>query len=171
MDATASAALVTPIAPTKIQTMSGNGELIFVQLAREIAMDIHPLEQILKNHEISTQRWDEIRSNARFQGLLLKQIEEWNSALNTAERVKLKALSCIEEALPEFFGRMHDPKETLPAKVKSLEVFAQLAGLAKNGQGAVAGGGEKFSVTINLGADHQLKISAPSPSAVEVRDE
>lgn len=170
MNATASAATTTPIAPQKTQTMSGNGELIFVQLAREIAMDIHPLEQILKNHEIGAARWEEIRTNPRFQALLLRQMEEWNSALNTGERVKLKALSCIEEALPEFYGRMHNPNETLPAKVKALEVFAQIAGIGKNAQGA-GPSGEKFSVVINMGDDKKLTISAPTPRAIGTGDE
>lgn len=136
-------------------------DLILVQLSREIAMDIHPLETILANHEIAQTRWEEIRRMPRFEQLLRAQVEEWNSALNTAERVKLKALSCVEEAMPEFFARMHDPKEALPAKVRALEVFGNLAGLGK-GVVAGGGGGEKFSVTINLGADQQIKVSAPA---------
>lgn len=134
-------------------------------------MDIHPLDEILNSHEISTDRFEIIKANARFQALLRQQVEEWNSALNTGERVKLKALSAIEEAMPEFYARMHDPKETLPAKVKVLEAFSGLAGLGKNGQAAQGGGGEKFSVTINLGADKQLTISAPAPKAVDVSDQ
>jgi len=132
-----------------------------VMLAREIAMDIHPLETILNNHEINPVRWEEIRNNPRFQMLLSQQVQEWNGALNTAERVKIKALSCIEEALPEFFAKMHAQDENLPAKVRALEVFGQLAGMGKGA--APPSGSEKFSVTINLGADQQLKISAPTP--------
>jgi hypothetical protein len=152
-------AAIVPITPV------GN-DALFVMLAREIAMDIHPLETILKNHEITQGRWQEIRNNARFIHLLQSQVEEWNGALNTAERVRIKALSCIEEALPEFFARMHAPDENLPAKVRALEVFGQLAGIGKSAQ--VSGnGGEKFSVTINLGQDQVLKVSAPAtPPAV-----
>lgn len=170
MSATGAAVVAQTIPPAKPQTNSSGDEMIFVQLAREIAMDIHPLTDILKNHEIDTVRWEAIKLNARFQALLLAQVEEWNSALNTGERVKLKALACIEEAMPEFYARMHDRQENLPAKVKALEVFTQIAGITKNGQGAAIGGGEKFSVTINLGADKQLTITAPSPSAIGVGD-
>lgn len=152
-------------APPPDKMIFDPAESIFVLLAREIAMDIYPLDQILKNHEIPAARWEQIRLNARFQGLLLKQVEEWNSALNTGERVKLKSLACVEEALPEFYARMHDPKENLPAKVKALEVIGGLAGLGKGGQAVQGGGGERFSVTINMGADQQIKIEAPTIDA------
>jgi hypothetical protein len=142
---------------------------LYLALAREVAMDIHPLETILATHRVTTDKWNEIKENPRFDQFLRAALEEWNSALNTAARVKIKALACVEEAMPEFFGRMHDPNEALPAKVKSLEVFANLAGLSKNNQ-VVGGGGEKFSVTINLGEDQQLKISAPSPEMIDVSD-
>lgn len=171
MSATGAGVVAKTITTAIPKSNSTGDDLIFLQLAREIAMDIHPLADILANHEISTVRFEEIKLNARFQALLLSQVEEWNSALNTGERVKLKALSCIEEALPEFYARMHDPNENLPAKVKAFEVMAQVAGLSKNGQVVGVGGGEKFSVTINLGADKQLTISAPSPSAIGVSDE
>jgi len=136
---------------------------MFLTLAREIAMDIHPLETILRNHEITQARWNEIKDNPRFIYLLQTQMEEWNRAMNTAERVRIKALACIEEAMPEFYARMHDTNENLPAKVKALEVFGQLAGMGKSTV-ATNGGAEKFSVTINLGADQVLKVSAPAPA-------
>lgn len=166
MSATASVPAPAQAAPaTKV--LSGN-DLLFVQLAREIAMDIHPLDHILKTHDVTEIRWAEIQNSPHFVRLLQSAVEEWNSALNTAERVKLKALSCLEESLPEFYARMHDPREALPAKVRAFEVFGNIAGLSKNGQ--VAGGGERFNVTINLGADKQLKISAPQPDMIDVSD-
>lgn len=142
---------------------------LFLSLAREVAMDIHPIETILVNHGLTPEKWEHIQKNARFDQLLKAAVEEWNSALNTADRVKIKALACVEEALPEFFSKMHDPNETLPAKVRSLEVFANLAGFTKNAQ-VVGGGGERFSVTINLGSDQQLKITSPAPEMIDVSD-
>lgn len=162
-----SATVATAVSATQVPAKLANSphaqaELLLVRLAREIAMDIHPIEVILKNHEVDDKKWQQIQESQRFKGLLGAAVEEWNSSLNTAERVKLKALSCIEEALPEFFGKMHDANENLPAKVKALEVFGNFAGLNAKLAQMSGVGGEKFSVTINLGADNQLKITAPA---------
>lgn len=141
---------------------------MYVQLAREIAMDIDTIESILLRARVTETQWNEIKENAYFQQLLKSAVQEWQGASNTAERVKLKALACIEVAMPEFFARMHDKSEALPAKVKSLEVFANLAGMSK-GNVQAAGPGERFSVTINLGQDQQLKVSAPAtPQIIDV---
>jgi hypothetical protein len=164
----AAAAVTAPApAPPKVQS----SDLMFVQLAREIAMDIQPIDVILKTHEISDARWDEIKANYRFQKYLETSLIEWNSALNTGERVRLKALSLVEEALPEMYSRMHDPKEMLPAKVRALEVIGKIGGVGINNLGEKGGGGEKFSVTINLGSDKEITINAPVPQAITAEDQ
>lgn len=136
-----------------------------VKLAREIAMDIRPVDEILEIHEISPKNWEKLRENAHFQALLRSEIEAWQSAGNTTERVKLKSLAFVEEALPEFYARAHDPKEPLNAKVEVLKTISKFAGIGGNNFDASMGG-EKFSVTINLGADQQLKIEKSLPAQV-----
>lgn len=145
-------------------------DLMIVQLAREIAMDIHPTEQILRNHQISPTRWEEIQRNTRFRQILQGFVEEWNSADNTEKRTKLKALSFVEESMPEMYARLHSPAEPLPAKAKVLEVVAKIAGLGANGAMGTGGSGEKFSVTINLGEQKTLVVSAPTPQAIDTSD-
>jgi hypothetical protein len=128
-----------------------------LRLAREIAMDIHPLEKILEAQKVSTDQWDWIRQNPRFQLLLSSCTEAWNSATNAAERVRVKSLFFIEEALPEFFARVHDKRENLSAKTEVLKAVSKLAGL---GQSEGAGvGADRFSVTINLGGNKTLNIT------------
>lgn len=125
-------------------------ELQLVKVARDLAMDIHPLETILKTHQITPIAWESLQNNTRFQRILGSEIEAWGSAANTAERVRLKSLSFVEEALPEFYARAHDPKEALSAKVEVLKTVARFAGV---GVASAEAGfvGERFSVTINLG--------------------
>jgi hypothetical protein len=141
------------------------GDLLYVQLAREIAMDIYPLERILVNHKVYAAQWEEIKDNPRFQNYLRTKVEEWSSSMNTAERVKVKSLAFIEEVLPEFFARAHDPNEGLSGKVKMIETIGGFAELGKKGGFATATG-EKFSVTINMGSDpgkpEQIIVSAPT---------
>lgn len=152
---------ITPITPSF-------NDVILLKLAREIAMDIQPLPNILKTHDVDEAQWEMISQNTSFQRYLRAALEEWQSATNTAERVRLKSLSFVEEALPEFFARAHDPKESLAAKTEVLKTVAKFAGVGGNVEGAVSG--EKLTVTINLGADNQLRIEkdvTPSGNTIE----
>lgn len=141
-----------------------------IKLAREIAMDMRPLDEILEIHEITPKNWEKLRENTHFQDLLRSEIEAWQTAANTPERVKLKSLAFVEEALPEFYARAHDPKEPLNAKVEVLKTIAKFAGVGGNQFDANVGG-EKFSVTINLGADQSLRIEKTLPAQVIDHDE
>lgn len=139
-------------------------DVIVQRLTREIAMDIRPLTDILSMHGVSEEQWEALQSNPIFQERLAKAVDEWQSAANTSDRVKLKSLAFIEEALPEFYARAHDPKEPLTAKVELLKAITKLGGLGGPVDGSIAG--ERLSVTINLGADQTVKIEKEVPSKV-----
>lgn len=140
-------------------------ELKLLQVAREIAMDIRPLGEILQIHSITEAEWDAIKANPRFQSYLESEASAWQGSLNTHERVKLKAAAMLEEWLPELNTRMHDRSESLNAKIEAGKLARDLAGFAKNGVG-VESLGEKFSVTINLGTDAQLKFEKQLPPVI-----
>lgn len=142
--------------PELTKLTSSNSDVTMLKLVREIAMDIQPIDDILKTHGIGSDEWEEIQENPHFTQYLRNAMEEWQSATNTAERVKLKSMAFVEEALPEFFARAHDPKEPLAAKTEVLKTIAKFAGVGGTVDGAVAG--ERMVVTINLGADNQLRI-------------
>lgn len=119
-------------------------------------MDLRNLEDILGSHGISQPEWDDISKQHTFQKLLLSEVEAWESATNTAERVKLKSLAFVEEALPEFYARAHDRAEPLSAKVEVLKTISKFAGVGQSVDSTNIG--DKLTVTINLGSDHSLKI-------------
>lgn len=133
-----------------------------VSLARELAYDMKSLPDILKELSISTEEYDVIRKSAVFNNILAQEIANWGSALNTQERVKLKTQSMIELSLEEFYARMHDKDEPLSAKVALLQTLTKIAGMDANKQEVTAG--ERFQVTINLGADQKLVIDKPAPT-------
>lgn len=137
-------------------------QVTYLKLAREIAMNIHPLEAILDQHNIGSEQWETISKSAAFLAILRSEVEAWQSASNTHERVKFKAASLIEEFLPELYSRMHDPRENLTAKIEAAKLARDLAGMSKNGVDTSVAG-EKFSVTINLGADQTLRIEKDVP--------
>lgn len=132
-------------------------ELLYVQLARELAMDIHSLDKILAARSITPEQFEEIKKSPRFNAIYSRMVQEWESSLNTGERVRLKALAFVEESLPEYFQRAHDRMEALPAKVEILKAVAKIGGIDSRPKDET-GGGEKFSVTINLGGDSQVRI-------------
>lgn len=150
-----------------IETATSYNDVILLKLAREIAMDIRPLEDVLTSQGIGQSQWEEINKLPYFQQVLRSCLEEWQSAQNTPERVKLKTLAMVEEALPEFHARMHDPREQLQHKTDVLKTIAKFAGIDRSGvDGQIAG--ERMVVTINLGADHQLKIEKDvTPKTIE----
>ena len=143
-----------PIVPNN-QRGSFN-DLLMVRLAREIAMEIRPLEEILVSLKVSPDDWAAIGEHPAFQARLATAVSEWSSAINTAERVKLKSLAFVEEALPEFFARAHDPREGLAAKIEVLKAVAKFAGIG--GTADFAGAGERVTVTINLGEDRHIRV-------------
>ena len=141
-------------------------ELVLIRVARDLAMDLHPLETILKTHDLDAKQWEALERNPRFRAILRSEIEAWNSASNTAERVKLKSLSFVEEALPEFYARAHDPRETLSAKIEVLKTIGRFAGVGVSSTDT-AMVGEKFSVTINLGNSDAIKIEKSNSPVIE----
>lgn len=142
-------------------------DLKLLKLAREIAMDMRELDDILKSHSVTRSEWQKISTNTKFLDYLRKSTEEWQSATNTAERVRIKSLAFVEEALPEFFARAHDNRENLSAKTEVLKAVSRFAGIGVSGTEAGITG-ERFSVTINLGEDKNVKIERDvTPKVIE----
>lgn len=140
-------------------------------IAREIAMDILPLETVLSSNEISADQFEVIKARPAFQRYLSEQVQAWNSALNTADRVKLKAAASVEFMLEELHHQIHDRAQPLIAKVKAAELVSKLAGMGQSGAQAVGGTG--FSVTINLGKSSEPIVidATPVGNALEHEDD
>lgn len=141
----------------KVQDQPQSRDLLFVALAREVAIDHLDTETILKLYSITPEDWQNIQTNARFQQLLEAEVLAWQSATNTAERTKLKAGAIIEFWLPEANERLHDKAENLPAKVELVKFLGKVAGFERVAGDGV-GSGNGFSVTINMGAEKSIKF-------------
>jgi hypothetical protein len=119
-------------------------------IAREIAMDLNPLETILKAHGVEPS-WFEIHQNTpRFQAMLAEQIRLWEAADNVEARVKMKFLTATEMAMPQMFASLHDTKEPLSARVELFKTFQKGAGILDK---PADGGADRVSITINLGSE------------------
>ena len=62
-------------------------EMKLVALAREIAMDMKQLPDVLKELSITPEQFEIIKNSQFFKHVLSQEIANWASALNTSERV------------------------------------------------------------------------------------
>jgi hypothetical protein len=148
--------------------VSHDTEILYLRLAREIAKDLNDIETILKTYQIEPKQWDAIKDDRRFCALLESEIADWNAAGNTHERTKLKAAALVEEFLVEANTRLHDRAEGLAPKTELLKSLMRIAGMGERSGDAAAGSGERFHITINLGADQKLNfVKTVTPKVIE----
>lgn len=143
-------------------------ERFLFSLASELAKDIFPPETVLAQKGIGIERWQRIKDNPVFRKMFAQQVAEWNAVSSTPERMKLKMLTMIEDAMPELHKHLHDPKEALGNKVKLLEAIMKGAefGQAKGRDTSGVNDGEKIVINIDLGGDVGIKreTAIPAPS-------
>jgi hypothetical protein len=130
---------------------------MLVQIAREIAIDHWPLEEILSRFKVTEEQWEELAANPRFKLILEQEIVAWNTAVNTHERIKLKSGAILEDWLLEATARLHDKNEPLSAKASLAQTIGKFAGVGVSKE-AAEGSGERFTVHINLGGGEQIKL-------------
>jgi hypothetical protein len=121
----------------------------FAALAREIAMNILPVEDILRLHQLSDEEWQKIQGDMQFQAMLSGLVKEWESADNTRERVKIKAATALEAQLEVYVSDIADNSIPLAQRVEAGKFLARLGQLDGSRD---AGIGERFSIAINIGS-------------------
>lgn len=121
-------------------------------LARELAMDIHPVEEIIARQDISQEEFNTILKNTRFQRLLEDATIAWDGTQNTGERIKVKSLTLLEDWLTSVYEMLHQDKYSLRDKVELARLIGRFAGMGEKGPLEV-GSGERINIQINMGAD------------------
>lgn len=133
---------------------------ILARLAREIAQNIRETHVILADYKINQTQFDWLCAyHEFFKQALHHSVIEWNAAGNTQERIKLQAAAGFEDKLPLLLTRMGNTTEGLPGVVEAAKLVAKVAGVGERDVGAGAPG-EKFSITINLGADEKVIVGS-----------
>lgn len=151
--------IITPNATSPFSTAHTQ----LVKMVREIVMDIRPIEDILQEYNVSPNNFTRLKENPEFIQLFESVSTEWNSALNTPERIRIKSAAMIEEWMPEAFGQLHNGKETLTSRVKLAELFTNIAGIKPTNEGNENGSNNGISININLGDDKKLSFNAEQP--------
>ena len=140
-------------------------------LAREIAMDLFEVRQVLEIHRLSDDEWLRIAANPKFQDMLGAMTRDWQSAANTRERVKVKAATGLESMLETYIREIGDESIPLTQRVEAGKFLARLGEL--DGQRDKFGGSEA-GVTINIttSADRPtITLTATREPALELEDD
>lgn len=146
------------------EKFGGDEEALFLSLARELAMDLRPIETILKDHGITAKDLENYMKRPRFKALVTEAGNAWQAVTNTSERIRLKAQAIVEEGLPEMFKRLHDRGDPLSSKVELLKTLTKMAGVSGVEQEAQLG--NKVSITINMGDALPVTAQAVLPTQV-----
>lgn len=125
-------------------------DTLMLSLARNMAMDMYDLEDILKQLEIPMVVFNKIKDHPRFISYLRSEKDAWNAATNTAERTKLKAAVVMEEYMKQAYLDLHEKKTPLNQRVELGKLLAKVAGMGETKPIAGSGGGVGFSLQINI---------------------
>lgn len=138
--------------PVSEQMLTKDDEKRLRDLAAGLVRGIEEPETVLARCGFAAGDYTELSETRMFRQMLREAQEEWEGARNTHKRIKLKAATNVEEALPHFYRAMTSEKEPLSSKVKALEVVSRIAGLAQS-EVVPAGNGQSFVLSINLGGN------------------
>lgn len=116
-------------------------------LAREIAMDVLEVHQVIQLHKLSDEEWQKIQDNPRFQEMLASMQREWLSAGNTRERVRVKAATGLESQLETYIREISDESIPLTQRVEAGKFLARLGELEGSVVGASGGAGVIINIT------------------------
>ncbi len=133
-----------------------NLDVLMLKVARDVAMDIYPLQDILKNNDVTVSEFQRWATHPQFIKYLQSEKEAWSAASNTAERTKLKAGIVMEMFMDEAHHSLHDKKIPLNQRVELTKVLSRLAGFGVTGaSGGAASGPGGFRLQINIGPGNE----------------
>jgi hypothetical protein len=141
---------------TKEISFQGSEETRLRSLARDLAMDILPRDEILRHYGVDHEEWSRIAELPAFGLMYRDAVATWSSPMNTRERIETKTLTLVEMSLEEMFARLHDPKELLSSKVSLFVALQKGAGIGTREPVQLAEG-SRVSITINMGDDREVK--------------
>lgn len=128
-------------------------DALMLKVARNVAQDIYPIEEILKTCGVTGNQYAFFLAHPRFQGYLISEREAWLSAGNIESRTKLKAGIVLETYMDGAYHEMTDIKTPLNQRVELGKMLAKIAGFGEPrsfiDRGAGAGPG--FVLQINIG--------------------
>jgi hypothetical protein len=110
-----------------------NYELVVSRLAREIARDLIPVEEICTRYKLTEDAYQRILRHPMFARRFQEELDIWNASTPRAisERIGAKAATMIEESLVEIYSLIHDKNVPMASKVEALKWASRMAGIGE----------------------------------------
>lgn len=104
------------------------------RVAREIARDIYPPQEIRVRYKLTEEEFDRITTSSFFQIRLKEEVELWNATdpMAIARRIGTKSATMVEECLVEVYALIHDRTQPMAPKIAALQWASRLAGFTDN---------------------------------------
>jgi hypothetical protein len=124
-------------------------------LARDLAVGMYDEDLILKKAGLTPGQYETLKRNEWFGRLVEQMALDWNAPRNVQQRLAIQSAVGLETVLPDVIARAKVKNEPLAGVAQLVKVLMDMAGAnSQNRQQAPAQ--EKFSITINLGADQEV---------------
>src|SRR5208282_3384111 len=137
-------------------------EAQLTKLAHELASGITAAHTVLQTFNLTPAQLEKyVMANPYFKRAYEAACVEWDSATSAVKRIKIKSAMSLERGLQILHDRMTSPAENLPAVVETAKLLAKLAGAGEEAQKQV-GSGERFTISINIGAKKIEQTVEPS---------
>ena len=124
-------------------------------LAYDVAIAMYDEATLIKKHKLTLGQYETLRRWPWFQKLVAKFADDWNAPKNAQQRLASEAIVGLESVLPDLIARMKVQNEPLAGVAQVAKIVADIAGVGGTNK-APAPTSEKFSITINLGADQEI---------------
>lgn len=124
-------------------------------LAHDVAVAMYDEPTLLRKHHLTRGQFETLRRYDWFQKLVTKFTDDWNTPKNAHQRLASEASVGLESVLPDLIARMKVKNEPLAGIAQLTKILADIAGVGGTNK-APPPVSEKFSITINLGADQEV---------------
>jgi len=141
----------------------------YAALARELAQDIRPILDVLKDYgftDTDDPRWAFLQRSNDFKRMMAEATKEWNAADSSKRRVQQKALTSLEVSLPNIHRLINDPRTAATARIDGARLLQNLAGMAGPVNANIGDGGGGVSININFGGN-SLKATLQPKQIIE----
>ena len=144
-----------------------NYELLVSRLAREIARDLIPIEDICSRYKLDEDQYQRVIRHPMFAQRLQEELDVWNASTPRAitERIGAKAATMIEESLVEVYALIHDKSIPMAPKIEALKWASRIAGVGEK-EAVNQTLGERVRFNIYIGAE---KVSFEKDIAADAK--
>jgi hypothetical protein len=129
----------------------GLDEIQLGQLARELVMNVRNYKFVFADFGIDEDDYYHIEKNPYFKKVKEHFTIEWNSTLSSEQRLRLVSLAYLEQLTPVLTKRAMREETALPDATDVSKMLLKITGMGDPKMERP--GGERFVITINLGAD------------------